>query len=105
MKCVVEGELAYNTRNNSFRSIMKPSKLITGMCPREILRSNTTKMVKKQNVNTLLGKHYGDNWRDFDFLQHFKDMIDGTVDRPTTNEEDEDELICEQQEESPIFAI
>lgn len=96
---LVRGEYTYKSDLGVPKSIAKPGKQFLNIKPTIIPRSNAIKQSKKVDVNNLLKKHYGDQWREIEDLVFYKNIIDGAEDN------EEDEPTCEPTEEVNIFNI
>lgn len=100
-KCVVKGEPFYRNSLSNFQSLLKPNKVLNVMRPLVIQKSNSTKTVKKENVDSLLKTHYGNNWREIDFLLPYIRLIDEADVENELNPDDP----CEPVEEAPTYNI
>lgn len=93
---LVQGEAYYKSCLGTPKSICKRGKTIAGIQPSVILKRNTLKKEKKDDVNMLLSKHYGEDWRNNETLQFefYKTVLDNIDDAGDA----EDEILCELQE-------
>ena len=102
---LIRGEPYYNVNTGSYASLFKMRKTAVNLLPTMIEERNVVKQSKKIDVNKLLIKHYGVNWRKRPDLQFYAKIL-GTEHIPTTcttidDEADEDDL-CEVQEPEHI---
>lgn len=99
---LVQGEVAYKSEINSKKVVTKRNKKITMISP-EIIEPNTItpKKAKVVDVTKLLGKHFGNDWRNLPNLEFYKNIEERLQgldlyrfsDVPETLDEDH---VCEQ---------
>lgn len=87
---LVRVEHSYKSDLGMAKSLTKPRKNLFNMIPPVIPMSNSLKQAKKTDVDNLLKKHYGGQWRDIEDLLFYKNVIDGAEDN-----NDEEEQVCE----------
>lgn len=73
---LVRGEYTYKSDLGVPKPLTKPGKMLFNMNPPVIRMSNSIKQAKKVDVNNLLKKHYGDQWRNIEDLLFYKNIID-----------------------------
>lgn len=105
-KITVQGEAFYRNSFCNPQTICKRGKAVININPEIILKKNTIKREKKENVEFLLTKHYGNDWRmnpnlKMDFYKYVIDNIDND-DNADGGEEDPQ---CETQEENHEFKV
>lgn len=76
-RILVRGEYTYNSDLGQYKSLTKSGALMSSMNPPVMPKSNTLKQEKKDDVNNLLNKHYGNEWRANEDLFFYKFIIDG----------------------------
>lgn len=105
-KVLVRGELTYNSDQQSthYKSLMKSQKNAFDLHPDRIQEKNFVSREKKRDVNQLLIKHYGNDWRDIEHLEFFKQVIDNAT--PTTEEGEQTAEVfdcgCEEDETNMV---
>lgn len=102
---LVQGETPYRVKGDEeihAKSITKRGKSWELITPEVIPKGNyIAKVQKKEDVDCLLKKHYGENWREDDGLNFFKHVLDG----PQVENRENDEEQCHVAEEVPTFQI
>lgn len=100
---VIRGEQNYKTSLNVYKGIQRKGKTCYAM-EKIILPLNAhVKKEKLTDVDRLLQKHFGENWRELENLEFYKNIID----RISHEGEDEAPMdcICEQQEQEHNMSI
>lgn len=91
------GEYTYKSDLGVAQPLTKMGKKILNMNPPIILASNSVKNAKKVDVDNLLKKHYGMQWRENEELNFYKRIIDFYE---VPNDREEEEMItCEPLDE------
>nr|CAH7764946.1 unnamed protein product [Callosobruchus chinensis] len=99
-KVLVQGEMFYKSFTGAAQSICKRGKSIAEIQPDLIPKKNSLHPNKKNDVNALLSKHYGDDWREnnnlnLDFYKYVLDESDEDSNDGGANGIDE---LCEPQD-------
>lgn len=103
---LVQGENTYTLKSDlpaSAKTIMKRGKQLQNyLVPQTIVKGNyIAKDQKKRDVNSLLEKHYGQQWRSNEYLKFFVHVLDGPeVEVPGEYEEE-----CHVADELQTFQI
>lgn len=87
----MRGEIDYNWDTGADKLITKKGKHVKMISPKKISIGVGVKKAKLVDVNNLLSKHFGENWRDFPNLQWYKDVID----KNNSYDQEEEEETCE----------
>ncbi|XP_046684501.1 uncharacterized protein LOC124373972 [Homalodisca vitripennis] len=102
---LVQGECTYRLKANpeqAARSIVKRGRSLNNIRPVTIVKGNSVgKEEKKADVNTLLLKHYGNEWRQNESLEFFRHVLDD----PEVEVIGDDEEGCQRAEEMPCYQI
>lgn len=104
-KILVQGEVTYRNFLGSPKSLLKRGKTLLQLVPKMIETGKVAlKQEKLDNVNTLLSKHYGDQWRDLAELRFYQNIVDQP---PAINQNpiEDDVAFCEYSEELPEFRV
>lgn len=104
-KVVVQGECTYRLKANpeqAARSIIKRGRSLNNIRPVTIVKGiSVGKEQKKANVNTLLLKHDGSDWRQNETLAFFRHVLDD----PEVEVIGDNEQGCQRAEEMPCYQI
>lgn len=95
---LVQGEEAYRMERNTKKIVTKKNKKIIMIAP-QVIQPNTIvpKASKLNDVHGLLKKHFGDEWKNLECLQYYKDLEGIGNNDSQDNERDDDECngLCE----------
>lgn len=104
---IVRGETFYYNDTNARRSITKPGKYSSDILPDRITASPRVKKEKIDDVDKLLTKHFGKEWRQREDLNYYKTVIDNqrnSADADTNDDNNvEEALLCEEYPEEPCI--
>lgn len=64
----VRGEISYRNDTGTDKNIMKRTKNISSIQPQIVTARVQVKREKLKDVDSLLKKHYGENWRNLESL-------------------------------------
>lgn len=94
---LVQGEAHYRHTIGAYKGVCKKGKSIGQIIPVVIEEKNQLKVEKKNDVNSLLSKHYGIDWRENEALElgFYRYILDDAE----NDESGEVEVICEPREE------
>lgn len=105
----LRGELHYRQDLGQYKSVCKKNKTPAMIAPRIITKGVAVKPLKLRDVSKLLKTHYGDDWRSFDGLGYFAQVVPQDIlVNPDGDEGDDDnpeESMCQLQEELPSLII
>lgn len=95
---LVQGEPYYKNCVGAPKGICRRGKSLRQLIPKVIEEKKSLKIEKKNDVNTLLSKHYGIDWRENEELElsFYKHVLD---DAENIAETEETDIMCEPQEE------
>lgn len=104
-RILIQGELYYKNSLGVAKNICKQGQSFNDLRPNIIPETNKLKKEKKVDINNLLSKHYGTEWRSIQGidLSFYSRLLDGP-ENPSAVEEEPDEL-CEHQEENSDLRI
>uniref|UniRef100_A0A1B6DYJ6 Uncharacterized protein n=1 Tax=Clastoptera arizonana TaxID=38151 RepID=A0A1B6DYJ6_9HEMI len=99
---VVRGEVNYNTDSGSYRSITKKNVMFGDIDMPNIIQPSSVvlKELKVRDVERLLGKHSGEDWKTLETLRYYKNIIEGPVDE---NGDNVDDVGCEHGENEEVL--
>ncbi|CAB3241664.1 unnamed protein product [Arctia plantaginis] len=108
---ILRGEIYYHNDTCARRSITKPGKFASDICPVPITPISSVKIKKPKlsDVEKLLTKHYGREWAEREELSYYKAVIERYRNKTVDEEEIEDEVIedghilCEEYVEDASF--
>lgn len=93
---LVRGETSYISNNGSDQSVTKKGKRICDMKPEEMKTGITLNPAKITDVENLLTKHFGSEWRKMDRLNFLNNLIPVIVKKPKKNSQvDGEDEMCE----------
>jgi hypothetical protein len=72
---VVRGESSYRCENNGFKTVIKRGKKLSLMNIDQKISGRKVKEAKIRDVEKLLGKHFGNDWRDDGSLEFYNNLI------------------------------
>lgn len=101
---LVRGELAYNIATGIERPIMKKGTSLENVNPREIPIGVKVKQAKIVDIERLLSKHYGTQWKQIESLQWYKNVIDAN-DLHSVNNNDECECLHGADDNPEVVAM
>lgn len=87
---LIRGETSYNSDCGKPKCVAKKGKLPSAIFPTEIHIGIPPKPLKLKDVNKLLEKHFGPDWKNREDLDFYKHAIDDDV--PEANEEDDEPM-------------
>lgn len=95
---LVQGEPHYRSNVGVYKNICKKGKSLRQIIPIIIEQKNQLKEEKKNDVNSLLSKHYGIDWRENEALElgFYSYILD---DADTIEIEENEDVICEPHDE------
>lgn len=93
--CKVRGEVAYRSDIGTYKQLTKVGKTMKDFVPEELIKMNQLNENKKRDVDKLLKKHYGEQWREIPELKFYEFVVDN----PTQDDDRQDDVLCEQQDE------
>lgn len=99
---LVQGEPFYRNTIGAVKSICKKGKTVGSVDPNKFIikEKNTLKPAKKVDIDALLSKHYGQDWREIEApglnLNFYKHILDAAEDEPEQSDDETD--LCEPQE-------
>lgn len=94
-KILVRGEPHFKTNVGTYKNLFKTSCNYNDIDLITIHKTNKVTQEKKKDVENLLKKHYGDEWRNIELLKFYKHVIDGSEEAEELN----DTPCCQPQEE------
>ena len=97
----VQGEENFKSNLSAPSSIIKRGKSLAKIKPEQIEIGKAVSKKKLLDVDALLTKHYGNDWRLKDELQYFRDILDN----PDAIEEEmpeEEECMCCGEDNNPV---
>lgn len=94
-KILVRGEPHFKTNVGTYKNLFKTSCNYNNIDLITIHKTNKVTQEKKKDVENLLKKHYGDEWRNIELLKFYKHVIDGSEEAEELN----DTPCCQPQEE------
>ncbi|KAG7307859.1 hypothetical protein JYU34_006468 [Plutella xylostella] len=74
-KITVRGELSYRSDTGTDKCVMKKNKRISLVQPEIVTARVQVKREKLKDVDSLLNKHYGEKWRDLEYLEFYKKVL------------------------------
>ncbi|CAH2000029.1 unnamed protein product [Acanthoscelides obtectus] len=93
----IQGEASYRSDLGSFKSILKRRKTLNNICPEIIPKGQNINILKLNDCDKLLMKHFRETWRDLPGLQFYINVIDSNnnIHNPSEREEEqcEDEYL------------
>ncbi|CAG9793086.1 unnamed protein product [Diatraea saccharalis] len=99
---LVRGEMHYATDMIAYKSILKKRKSWTDVNPRNLQQYDVVvKRAKISDVDNLLKKHFGTDWKDRDDLTYYKEVLSRSEARDGQAEEYEEE-VCEGGSDSEL---
>jgi hypothetical protein len=98
----ISGEPFYQSQLSSPLSLVKKDKAIKNIDPEVIAVNVHVDDSKKSDVDKLLAKHYGENWRERNTLKYYKHVLSNKKNNetPVVTEVNEEEYCCELPRES-----
>ncbi|XP_063219455.1 uncharacterized protein LOC134545805 [Bacillus rossius redtenbacheri] len=99
-KCVIRGEVNYNTDIGEPKSVLKRGKMLSAIKPKEEKKGIPLKKEKVTDLNTLLKKHFGNDWVEMDNLLFFKTLFsqqESLTEEVAENDSDLGELLEEKE--------
>lgn len=74
---LIKGEVNYQINTGAYKNVCKKGKTIKNILPLNEVPTGIVKInpLKLKDVDNLLKKHYGDDWKKLDFLTFYKDSI------------------------------
>ena len=92
----VQGEPNYNVEAGCYKSILKRGKSFLEVRPNQINKHNVlVKQAKLHDVDNLLTKHYGSEWKDRSDLSYYKQVMTRSVEMRTEGIEEYEQEMCE----------
>lgn len=99
----LQGEFAYRSETGKPLGICKKGKHLSRINPQPVKIGKKLNPLKVRDVNKLLEKHYGEDWRNLGSLEFYKTIIDnGEVGE---NDDNPDDLVCEAMPEEVDIRI
>lgn len=96
----IKGEQHYYYDVANFSSVFVRKKSVADILPTQVMETNCVKREKKNDVLSLLKKHFGDEWSNDERLRFFKYVIDGEAVAGENEEDDPDAPDCDPPFES-----
>lgn len=97
---LVRGEAHFQNDLGTFRNLFVKGTSFNNLILDEVPASNSVSVEKKKDVEKLLTKHYGKDWRDIGNLLFYAHVIDG---KENCNNSMENEYCEEREEEENVF--
>lgn len=82
---LVQGEVHYNSNSGTLKSILKKGTSVNSIDPQPLQNEVPVKPLKLQDVDKLLKKHYGDEWRALEELSYYSKVIDAQRELPVVD--------------------
>lgn len=101
-KIVVRGELSYRNEIGQLLPITKRGKKISQILPERLQGTVAIKQEKRDDVNKLLIKHFGEQWRDISELKYFKNVL-SAPNQDTENADNRESSVPDQHIPEEIF--
>lgn len=95
---LVRGEPNYHLNVGQEKGLCKRGKTITSMKPNVINKGVQVNAVKKTDVDNLLKKHFGCNWKNLPDLEYFKTVMDDEENNEQDHESDFGDINEEEEE-------
>ena len=101
---VVKGEVNYKSDLSTYRSLLKKGQSYRNMELERLPIGIPVKQEKIKDVQNLLRKHYGQDWRDQNNLVYYRELLDGIQAAPENiqEESDNDEGGIAEEEETDL---
>lgn len=84
----MRGEPNYHLNVGQEKGLCKRGKIITSMKPNVINKGVQVNAAKKTDVDNLLKKHFGCNWKNLPDLEYFKTVMDDEKNNEQDHESD-----------------
>lgn len=106
----IRGELSYRSDTGTFKGVFRKNQTAMNIQPKEIPTGVKPKDLKMRDVNNLLSKHYGKNWREVENLAYYRDVLGKFQNNniPGDSREDsgdEEPSLCESTENIPDVRV
>nr|XP_022902616.1 uncharacterized protein LOC111415262 [Onthophagus taurus] len=106
----IRGELSYRSDTGTFKGVFRKNQTAMNIQPKEIPTGVKPKDLKMRDVNNLLSKHYGKNWRAVENLAYYRDVLGKFQNNniPGDSREDsgdEEPSLCESTENIPDVTV
>lgn len=97
----MKGEVSYKSDTGMFKSVVKKGWQLANMEIEELPENVPVQAAKLVDVNNLLTKHFGNEWRNLsvDNLSYYRNVLDSEIDnneQNTNQNEEEEELFIEE---------
>lgn len=104
---LIQGEAHYRTDLGSLQGVCKIGKTVDMINP-DVISPNTCKInpLKLRDVDKLLKKHFGNEWRELEKLHYYRELILEHVAEETQNDVDaHEEAICTHNDENTDLIV
>lgn len=102
---LVNAEMFYKTKTGRFESITRRNKIMNMLEPEIVSMGIPVKSLKKQDVNSLLVKHFGQEWKTLPNLSFYANILDNCENIDDEILDDAQEELCAAQEECPLLTV
>lgn len=95
---ILWGEQTYRSDFGTYKSVFKKIKNCQSMEKMESTEKAKVKKEKFTDVDKLLKKHFGQEWRSQESLQYYQNVIDNIDEDVAPGDENEEQIFCQMQD-------
>lgn len=104
----ISGEQSYNSNLGQYKSVCKKGKCLNTLNPILLESGISPKFFKLKDVDALLRKHFGEEWKSLPKLNYYKTVLETyyeNVENQNNVDDEEPESLCEDQEDIPDLLV
>lgn len=101
-KVLIKGEVNYRCDLGRYKSILKAGKNVSDIDPRLLPNIFPVKKEKMNDVDKLLKKHFGNEWRQLPDLEYYKNVLDREYNFQENLQTAEDDVVEDEENEEVL---